>query len=200
MNLSKDDNTLYTPELIGFAQLGVKLASLLEQGADKIEYVQQLLVLLPRLYSQMLTLPSYFYDPNEDLIEEYITEQSYDKVRLKAEEILSEDDLYLTATSNDIQYSETPLARHISEDLADIYQHIGNLLGIIKARNEYALPAAIGRCYLYYREHWGLALISALGALHQLYAKQEIDYNDIDAEQDDDFASYDDIDNDEYQS
>lgn len=172
METNDYQTSLYTPELLAFAQVGVEFASLMEQGADRSAYIEQLLRNLPRLYSQMLSLPSYFYDPEEEYLEEYVSEQSYERVRQRAEEILGEDDLYLTAATSDMQYSDTPLAIHLSEQLADVYQHVGNLLGILKERNEVALPSAIGRCRLYWQEHWGLALLSALSALHQLYIAQ----------------------------
>ncbi|MDY5859278.1 MAG: DUF5063 domain-containing protein [Porphyromonas sp.] len=172
METNDYQTSLYTPELLAFAQVGVEFASLMEQGADRSAYIEQLLRNLPRLYSLMLSLPSYFYDPEEDYLEEYVSEQSYERVRQRAEEILGEDDLYLTAATSDMQYSDTPLAMHLSEQLADVYQHVGNLLGILKERNEVALPSAIGRCRLYWQEHWGLALLSALSALHQVYITQ----------------------------
>lgn len=172
MNNNEYQTSLYTPELLAFAQVGVEFATLMEQGQERPIYIEQLLKSLPRLYSLMLALPSYFYNPEEDYLEEYVSEQSYERVRSRAEEILGADDLYLTASTSDIQYSDTPLAIHLSEQLADIYQHVGNLLGILKERNEIALPSAIGRCRLYWQEHWGLALLSALSALHQLYVEQ----------------------------
>lgn len=184
-------SNIYTPELIAFAQTGVEFATLLEQGAEKAIYIEQLLRTLPRLYGLMLSLPNYFFSPEEDILEEYISEFSYDRVRTRAEEILGEDDMYLSTASGDMQYSDTPLATHLSEQLADVYQHVGNLLGIIKEQNEIALPSAIGRCRLYWQEHWGLALISALGALHQIYVR--LSPRD-DFEQEEDNEYYDEID------
>lgn len=165
-------DSIYTPQIVEFAALGVEFASILERGDEKAEYVERLLHILPRLYSSILSLPNYFYNPAEDFIEEYITEQSYEQVRLRAEGILSGDDLYLTLVAQDIQYSDTPVAIHISEHLADIYQHVGNLLGVIKEENDVALPAAIGRCRLYWREYWGEALISILSPLHTILVSQ----------------------------
>ncbi len=165
-------DSIYTPQIVEFTALGVEFASILERGDEKAKYVERLLHILPRLYSSILSLPNYFYNPAEDFIEEYITEQSYEQVRLRAEGILSEDDLYLTLVTQDIQYSDTPVAIHISEHLADIYQHVGNLLGVIKEENDLALPAAIGRCRLYWREYWGEALISILSPLHTILVSQ----------------------------
>lgn len=184
---SQGAGSIYTPALIEFAARGVELATLLEQGAERREYVRRMLELLPRLYSLVLALPDYMYSPEIDLVEEYITEASYERVRARAEEIIGEEDTFLTTFSGEMQYSDTPLANHISELLADIYQHVGNLLGILREQNELALPAAIGRCRLYWNEHWGLALISALGALHQIYVGMEAEdpLDDEDAEGDD---------------
>lgn len=197
MEHKEDTQSIYTPELIAFAQTGVEFASLLEQRGEKDTLIDKLLKVLPRLYSLMLSLPSYFYNPEEDLIEEYITEESYEHIRGRLETLLGSDDLYLSTNHADIEYSDTPIAISLSEQLADIYQHVGNLLGVIRQENVLALPAAIGRCRLYWQEHWGLALISALGALHQLYvAKSQVDMMEWD---DEEGADLDDINMDEYE-
>lgn len=171
MNNGNYSGSPYTREIIEFVAIGVKFAQVLEQGGERMSYIKQLLECMPRLYSQTLSLPNYFYDTEEDFIEEYITEGAYEAVRLKAERLLGEDDQYLSTMSADMQYSDTPIASRISEQLADIYQHVGNLLGIIKEMNEMALPSAIGRCLLYWREHWGGVLLSALGGLHSIYIR-----------------------------
>lgn len=177
--------SIYTPELIEFAATGVEFAILMEQGADKCTYVAKCMRLLPRLYSLMLALPEYFYSPEEDFIEEYISEDSYESVRERAKHILGEDDSYLTTISEDMQYSDTPLAAFVSEHLADVYQHVGNLLGILRQENDAALPAAIGRCRLYWQEHWGLVLVSALGALHQAYTRLPAEDEEAEGDADD---------------
>lgn len=164
--------SLYTTEIIEFAALGVRLASLLEQGAEKPQFVQGLVELLPQIYLQMLRLPAYLYDPELDYIEEYITEDSYERVRTQAAELLGEDDAYLSAQRSEMQYSDTPLAAFISEDLADIYQHVGNLLGILRDENEEALLSAVGRCRYYFLDYWGAKLLEALTALHSIYTTQ----------------------------
>ncbi len=192
-------SSIYTPALIEFATVGVEFAALMEQGAERRTYICSCLRVLPRLYSLVLALPEYFYSPEEDYIEEYITEHSYDRVRERAAHILGEDDAYLTTASLQMQYSDTPVSSLVSEQLADIYQHVGNLLGILRERNEIALPAAVGRCRLYWQEHWGLALVSALGALHQIYITlPEIDDMDDEAtDLDELYTDQQDIDTDE---
>lgn len=191
METKEVEQSIYTPELIAFTQTGVELASLLEQRGDKKLFIQHLLRLLPRLYSLMLSLPSYFYNPEEDFVEEYVSEQSYERLRQAVAELLGAEDLYLSTITEDMQYSDTPIATSLSEQLADIYQHVGNLLGIIRQENILALPAAIGRCRMYWQEHWGLALISAMGALHQLYTREYMAEEFEVEEEEIDFDEYD---------
>ncbi len=162
-------NPLYTPELIQLASVGVEYASLMEQGAEQRAFVRGCLVTLPRIYSLMHTLPEYMYDPELDYIEEYVSELSYERVRERVATILVEHDSYLTTSQESLQMSETPVLAFVSEQLADVYQHLGNLLGILREENELALPAAIGRCQLYWQEYWGASLLSALRALHEIH-------------------------------
>lgn len=181
--------SIYTPTLIQFATTGVEFASLVERGDALRPFVKSSLRLLPLLYSQVLTLPEYLYSPETDYIEEYITEQSYEQVRERIANILGEHDSYLTTASSQMQYSDTPLTSFISEAMADVYQHVGNLLGVLREQNELALPGAVGRCLLYWREHWGLTLCSALSALHAVYISLEEDEED-DTEGDDDSTDW----------
>ena len=67
-----------------------------------------------------------------------------------------------------MQYSDTPVGASIGECLADVYQQVGNLLGVVRQSNDRAIPQAIGRCLTYFGEYWGNRLLAAAGALHEL--------------------------------
>lgn len=162
-------SSVYTAELIDLVRLGVALATLLERGGSPREVRGQLLQLLPRVYAQTLLLPSYFYDWEEDFIEEYITEEAYEEVRERLAATMGSGDAFLVPQLTQATYGEESVQLTISECLADVYQHLGNLLGIIKEENTEAVPAAIGRYLLYWREHWGRQLLLALTALHQIH-------------------------------
>ncbi len=166
-------SSLYTQEVLEFAAVGVRLAALLEQASDQSSFIQQAVLQLPQLYLSTLRLPDYLYDSEMDYLEEYITEGAYEAVRGRISSLLGEGDAYLTTQSDQMQYSDTPIAAFISEALADVYQQIGNLLGILRDENEEALPAAIGRCRYHFSEYWGRELLEALTALHQLHTQQE---------------------------
>ena len=168
----REAESLYTKEILEFAAVGVRYAALLEQASERDALVEQLVTLLPQLYSVTLHLPSYFYSPEADYIEEYITEGAYEAVRSRVSSLFGEDDAYLSAQSEEMTYSDTPIAAFISEGLSDVYQQVGNLLGILRDENEEALPAAVGRCRHYFHEYWGQALLESLTALHRIYTSQ----------------------------
>lgn len=170
-NTTADTPSVYTPELIDLVRLGVAFVGLLERDEARRQLTEQLLQLLPRLYAQTLLLPTYFYDPDEDYIEEYIREESYEVVRERLRLALGEADAFLVPLIEGGVYGSDCTQLTISECLADVYQHLGNLLGIIRAENAEAVPAAVGRYLLYFREYWGRQLLLALPALHESFVQ-----------------------------
>lgn len=166
-NTTADTPSVYTPELIDLVRLGVAFVGLLERDEARRHLTEQLLQLLPRLYAQTLLLPTYFYDPDEDYIEEYIREESYEAVRERLRLTLGEADAFLVPLIEGGVYRSDCTQLTISECLADVYQHLGNLLGVIRAENAEAVPASVGRYLLYFREYWGRQLLLALPALHE---------------------------------
>lgn len=173
MNANEQTYNIYSTELLEFAALGVRFAALVERPEADEHFVDSMLRLLPQLYSSTLSLPQFLYNPDEDYIEEYITEHSYERVRLAIAEVLGEQDSFLRLAEE--EGGQVSTVAFVSESLADVYQHIGNLLGIIKERNEIALPSAIGRCISIFREYWGAQLLLAQIALHRIYIDQQTD-------------------------
>ena len=184
--------SLYTKEVLEFAAVGVKFASLLEQASSLGEraFIQEVILVLPQLSLSTLRLPDYLYSPEEDYIEEFVTEETYEGVRLRMAELLGEKDSFLSCQAEEMQYSDTPLAAFVSEYLADVYQQTVNLLGILRDENEGALPAAIGRCLFHFHSYYGLHLLEALTALHRLHTQllsssdDEEDYRDDEEDED----------------
>lgn len=165
-----DAPSVYTPEVIELVRLGVGLLALLEGARSPRKTIEPLLQLLPRLYAQTLTLPAYLYDWEEDRLEEYVSEDSYDSLRARLASVLGEADAFLVPIIEEGVWRADCSQLTISECIADVYQHLGNLLGIIRAENTEAVPAAIGRYLLYFREYWGRQLLLALHALHEAHA------------------------------
>ncbi len=171
----KEENILYQPQVLALAKTGVDYLRLVEQEEDSQTFVLESLKILPALYSQIINLPQKEFFEGFDFVPEYISEEAYEIVQSRVKERLGKHDRFLTTFGQEKQYSDTPVVGYISEGMADTYQHIGNLLGIIKDQNEEALPLAIGRCQLYLKEFFGRQLLASLSALHQLYASEDFD-------------------------
>ena len=84
--------SLYTQEVLEFAAVGVKFAGLMEQAStfEKRQFVHETVLILPQLYLSTLRLPDYLYSPEQDYIEEFVTEETYETVRLRLAELLGE--------------------------------------------------------------------------------------------------------------
>ncbi len=169
----EEKNLITQAEIIAFAKVGVDYLKLIEQEASPNVFVTEAIKLIPALYSMINTLPDNEFFAGYDFVEEYISEENYDYVRNRIKVVLGEKDRFLTTFNQEMKYSDTPLVGHISEAMADTYQHVANLLGVLRDRNEEALPLAIGRCKLYWREYFGLQMTSALSALHQIYTAED---------------------------
>ena len=74
-----------------------------------------------------------------------------------------------------MQYSDTPIAAFISENLADIYQDMGNFISLFRQGNEEVMLEAIAICRTNFREFWGQQLFNALKALHFIRYNEEDD-------------------------
>ena len=57
----REAESLYTKEILEFAAVGVRYAALLEQASERDALVEQLVALLPQLYSVTLHLPSFLF-------------------------------------------------------------------------------------------------------------------------------------------
>jgi hypothetical protein len=71
-------------------------------------------------------------------------------------------------------YSDTPIAAFISENLADIYQDIGNFVSLFRQGHEETMLQALSRCVAGFRQYWGQSLLNALKALHMLRYSEDI--------------------------
>ncbi len=171
----KEENILYQAQTLAFAKVGVDFLKLVEQEQDKKTFILESLKLLPSLYTQIICLPEQEYFEGFDFVPEYVSEEGYERVQSRIKALLGKHDRFLTTLGQEEQYSDTPVVAYVSEGLADTYQNVGNLLGIIKDQNEEALPLAFGRCKLYLKEYFGRQMLSALSALHELYTSEDFD-------------------------
>lgn len=165
---------VYSKNIVEFVTVGVEYCAHVERAAetDRKEFVLKLVRILPLLYIKATLLPEESNDAIDEL-ENYVTEEQYEYLRETMAKLLGEGDNYLEVFEADMAYSDTPLAASVSENLADIYQDIRDLLEIYRLGNEELSPIAIARCRENFVTYWGQRLVNVMRPLHALAFGEE---------------------------
>lgn len=159
-------------ELLTVSALAAEYCSALEnaRGAQKEEFVAEMLNYLPRLYWHFSDLEiddtaeeaDYGYYPS------YVDEDFYEAVRRNAESVLGEDDVFLETFEQDMKYSDTPIAASISECLADIFQPLYNFLSVVKESEGEQSAGAYCECRENFIAYWSQTLCNVMRALNHI--------------------------------
>lgn len=159
-----------------FVRVALEFCVLVEKTTpgEKQMFVENALKVLPLLYLKVSVIPPIEEDYESDL-ENKVSENLYTRIENNLSEILGEDNLYLETFHPDINLSDSPIAVKISEDLTDIYQDIGNFIGIFKNGQKETMNDSLLQCVENFKKYWGQRLVNALRALHHIQYKEEIE-------------------------
>jgi len=168
-----EDNYVYSKSVLDFVAVATEFCKQLEQTADEVQehFVDVMLRLLPLLYLKVSVI--------DDLPEVFghntpkVTEADYDFVRCGVTRIMGEKDDFLDVFVEDFKYSDQPVLQTISENLADVYQELRELVEAFREGYEEAMRAALSDAVEAFRLHWGQKLLNAQRALH------DIKYGDV---------------------
>ncbi len=183
--MKESSSSPLTSEVLEFATVAVPFCTLLRQAGElkREEVIHKLLHLLPLLYLKALSLPSGRDEAFSDEEEEYllpacVTEEEYTLVLRGLEAQLGNDDLYLEALSPEMQYSDRPLTARISEILTDVYQPLGNFVGLLRDEHLALIPFATLELRELFNAYWGDRVLSALRALHHIQFAEDLSANE----------------------
>ena len=95
-----------------------------------------------------------------------VTEDDYEYIRRNVSRIMGEYDDYLDVFVEEFKYSDQPVLRTVSEDLADIYQTLRNLVEQFRRGHEEAMQVSLFEAKEEFKLSWGQKLLNALKALH----------------------------------
>lgn len=154
---------------IVFLGLANEYCNLLENTEDceRNDFVSRMLKLLPRIYITATDMD--FPDLENDIyIEPRLEEDYYDSIRRNLERIFAEDDTYLEVFVEDMKFSDTPIASSISENLADIFQDLYNLIHSAKDAPQSHINDFLSVCKENFEAYWGQTLCNVLRALHSI--------------------------------
>lgn len=171
----KQSQVIFDPTVSEFVTVAALYCDYIEQAAAKNrgEFVDMIIKLLPMLYVRALLLPTCETLGDEDL-EISVTEEIYENIRYQLAQVMGEQDDYMDVFIEDMKYSDQPIARLISEDLADIYQDIKNFIMAFKQGLNVIMNDALAACQDNFKQYWGQKLVNTLRALHEVrFAQSE---------------------------
>ena len=176
--MDKGEDIVFSRNTVEFVTVAAEYCAYVERCNEhsRKEFVDTLLKLLPLLYLKAQMLPEAERVSDEGL-EDFVTEDSYEVLRMNLYDLLADNDSYLDVFVSEMKYSDTPVTKSISEDLADIYQDVKNFVCLFKLGINETMHDAIVECSEHFAEYWGQTLANTLRALH------EIRYNTLDEEE-----------------
>ena len=172
--MKEKDNPIYSKNTLEFATVAVEYCAFMEKAASlsRMKFVDSATKLLPILYLKASLLPSF--EVGDEDLEWSVTEDMYEAVSARIAALMGEHDSFLDTFHTDMQYSDEPIAAFISENLADVYQDLGNFVSLFRTENEEVQMLSIASCSQNFKEYWGQRLLNALKALHNVRYNQEL--------------------------
>ncbi|MDR3062281.1 MAG: DUF5063 domain-containing protein [Dysgonamonadaceae bacterium] len=170
------EEVVFSKYTVDFVRVALEYCALVEKAheQDKDAFIDSAVKVLPLLYLKVSIIPE-IDQQYDSFLETKVTEELYSGVQNKIEELLGEDNLYLETFHPDIKLSDSPVAVRLSEDLADIYQDLGNFIAVFKNGNKETMNDSLITCIENFREYWGQRLVNALRALHYMKYKEKED-------------------------
>ena len=169
-----DKQAAFDKNTVEFVTVAAEYCAFLEQVYDKepSRVVDVLSKLLPLVYLKASMISAS--EPEGLYMEEAVTEPDYDAIRMSLQEKFGENDDYLEVFVEDMKYSDTPVRKCISEDLADIYQALKNFVNSYRSGLDEVMEEAVAVCTEGFRTYWGQTLTNTLRAIHNVRYNSDV--------------------------
>ena len=180
--MEQTSQVIFDKNSIEFVTVAAEYCSFIERsrGVDKKSFVDTALKILPLLYLKASLIPECELIGEGDL-EVFVTEDDYEYVRLAVAHVMGAQDDYLEVFHPDMAYSDTPIKKTISEDLADIYQDLKDFIGVFQLGMNVTMNDSLCVCKDHFAEFWGQRLVNTMRALHDVKYNTSDDDADADA-------------------
>ena len=178
--MEKESQTIFDKNVIEFVTGAAEFCSLLERAErmKRSDFVDTSLKILPLLYLKASMLPKC-ETIGEEVLETYVTEEIYEILRINLAELMGDKDDYLDVFVQDMVYSDQPIKKSISEDLADIYQDIKDFIFVFQLGLNETMNDSLAICQENFGMLWGQKLVNTLRALHDVkYSQQDEEDNE----------------------
>lgn len=192
--MDKESQTIFDKNVIEFVTVSAEYCAFLEraEGVKRSNFIDTTLKLLPLLYVKASMLPKC-ETIGDEAPETYVTEETYEILRINLAGLLGEKDDYLDVFMQDMAYSDQPIKCSISEDLADIYQDIKDFIFVFQLGLNETMNDALAICQENFGSHWGQKLVNTMRALHDVKYNEnkEDEDNELEEENDEDCHCHD---------
>lgn len=161
---------IYDKDVLEMVTLATELCVRLEnaQTEDMRPFCSAMLKILPLLYVKTLQVVENGVPESYANAEVLVTEDDYNYVRSSVAAVMGAFDDYLDVFVEEMKYSDRPVRKTISEDMADVYQDLRNFVGVYKDGNAEAMGAALSSVVESFATYWGGRVLSAIRALHDV--------------------------------
>ena len=169
LDMEQNSQVIFDKNSIEFVTVAAEYCAFIERvrGAERKVFVDTALKILPLLYLKASLIPECEVIGEDDL-EVFVTEDDYEMVRRAVAGVLGEQDDYLEVFLPDMAYSDTPIKKCISEDLADIYQDLKDFIGVFQSGLNVTMNDSLCVCKEHFAEFWGQRLVNTMRALHDV--------------------------------
>jgi hypothetical protein len=173
--MKKESQVVFDLNVAEFVTVAAEFCSFLERTEEMKRnlFVDIILKILPLLYLKASLLPEGELKGDGDS-ERYVTEHVYEALRINLATVMGEKDDYLEVFLPDMAYSDTPIKKCISEDLADIYQDIKDFVFVFRLGVNEMMNDAVVCCKENFKSFWGQRLVNTMRALHDVKYNEEL--------------------------
>ena len=159
----------YSKNVIEFITVANEFCSFLErsESLETPDFLGRLQKMLPLLYLKASLLPEFEFEAEDDL-EKFVSEMDYNLIQQKILRHTGANDDYQEVFLSGMQFSESALTASISENVADIYQEMKDLVMSFRMLNDEVMEQAVWECKNNFSQLWGQSLVNCLRAIHNL--------------------------------
>ena len=167
--MEKKSQTIFDKNVIEFVTVAAEFCAFLERAESMkcSTFVDTSLKILPLLYLKASMLPKC-ETIGDEAPETYVTEEIYEILRINLAGLMGDKDDYLDVFVQDMVYSDQPIKKSISEDLADIYQDIKDFIFVFQLGLNETMNDSLAICQENFGMLWGQKLVNTLRALHDV--------------------------------
>lgn len=167
--MENKEQVIFSRNTVEFVTVSAEFCAYLERAESlrRKDFVDTILKILPLLYIKASMLPECEV-LNEEEPETFVTEEDYEVLRYSLSALMADKDDYLEVFMQDMAYSDIPITRRISEDLADIYQDIKNFVSVFQLGFDETMHDSLALCRDNFSLYWGQILVNTMRALHSV--------------------------------